>query len=271
MNTLQERRSHEIGSVTLYACQYDQRFSYHTYIPTSYRDNKNITYSLAVIIHGDERAAQKFRGVFKDFAEATNTIILAPLFPAGIIDPNDRDNYKFIKYHDIRFDHVLLAMIDEVAALYPIYKDRFLLHGFSGGGQFVHRFFYLHPERLLGVSIGAPGRLTYLDMTTSWYSGIKDFKEQFGKAINLHELTRVPVQMIVGKNDTDPIPRRMNDPLDANRYGHTRVERLQTLRDNFKEHSITVDYVEVPEVKHEPFKLLSPVKEFFTTILKERV
>jgi poly(3-hydroxybutyrate) depolymerase len=87
---------------------------------------------------------------------------LAPLFPSGIIDPSDEDNYKFIKYHDIRFDHVLLAMIDEVAIKYRVNKDRFLLHGFSGGGQFVHRFFYLHPKRLMGVSIGAPGRITYL-------------------------------------------------------------------------------------------------------------
>jgi hypothetical protein len=77
-------------------------------------------YSLAVIIHGNERAAQKFRGAFKDFAEATNTIILAPLFPGGIIDPHDVDNYKFIKFHDIRFDEVLLSMVEEIATKYRV-------------------------------------------------------------------------------------------------------------------------------------------------------
>jgi poly(3-hydroxybutyrate) depolymerase len=153
----------ERGSTSSYACQYDQRFSYYAYIPSSYDENLNIDYPLAVIVHGNERAAQKYRSVFKDFAEANQTIILAPLFPCGIIEPYDMDNYKFIKFHDIRFDYVLLAMVDELAEKYRIDHSQFLLHGFSGGGQFVHRFYYLHPDRLLGVSIGAPGRLTLLD------------------------------------------------------------------------------------------------------------
>lgn len=61
-----------------------------------------------------------------------------------------------------QFDHVLLAMVDEIAPL-PLAAGRFLMHGFSGGGHFAHRFFSLHPRRLLGASIGAPGMVTLLD------------------------------------------------------------------------------------------------------------
>jgi pimeloyl-ACP methyl ester carboxylesterase len=81
-------------------------------------------------------------------------------FPAGIGDPNDLHNYKFIDYQGILFDLVLLAMFEKVAARWHIRTDRFALHGFSGGGQFAHRFLLLHPDRLHGVSIGAPGRVT---------------------------------------------------------------------------------------------------------------
>ncbi|MEJ7757326.1 MAG: hypothetical protein WKF83_14410 [Nocardioidaceae bacterium] len=75
---------------------------------------------------------------------------MAPLFPAGIIEPDDIDNYKWLEYHGIRFDKILLAMVDEVAQKYHLDARRFLLHGFSGGGHFAHRFFYLHATRLQG-------------------------------------------------------------------------------------------------------------------------
>jgi predicted peptidase len=52
--------SNERGKVTLYACQYDQRFSYYTYIPKTYDQNQDTPSTLAVIVHGSERAAQSF-------------------------------------------------------------------------------------------------------------------------------------------------------------------------------------------------------------------
>jgi len=51
------------------------------------------------------------------------------LFPAGIIDPDDLHNFKFLEYRGIRFDLVLLAMIDEVNRRVPLETERFLLHG----------------------------------------------------------------------------------------------------------------------------------------------
>jgi len=78
--------------------------------------------------------------------------------PGRIGDPEDLHNFKFIQYQDIRFDQVLLDIVDEVGERFNLDTDRFCLHGFSGGGQFTHRFLYLHPDRLAAASIGAPGR-----------------------------------------------------------------------------------------------------------------
>src|SRR5690606_1815600 len=111
--------------------------------------------------------------------------------PAGIIDPHDLHNYKFIEYEGIRFDLALLSMVEEVSERYNVHSDRFYLHGFSGGGQFAHRFLYLHPERLAAVSIGAPGRITELDDSKKWWLGTGGMAERFGIEISIDAIREV--------------------------------------------------------------------------------
>ena len=264
---------YDYGATTFYACQYDQRFSYNAYIPNNYNEEDSSVYPLLVVIHGTNRPVEKYRDAFKDFAEVNNTIILVPVFPAGIVEPGDLSSYKFIKSHGIHYDAILLAMIDEMAIKYKIMKDKFLLYGFSGGGQFAHRFFYLHPERLLGVSIGAPGRITYLNPTEKWYVGTQDIEEQMGISINLDEMRKVPVQMVIG--DLDVETWEINDKRDPywmegfDVNGKTRVERLEALRNNFVEHGIVVQFDTVPEVGHKGLPLLPKVKAFFSKVLKD--
>jgi hypothetical protein len=267
-----ERIYFAYGPTTLYACQADQRFSYYAYVPKSYGEDSSQAYRLAVVVHGTERAAARYRDEFADFAEATNTIIVAPLFPAGITEPRELSSYKFVDFGGIRFDRILLAMIDEVCDTYGLTDKRFLLHGFSGGGHFVHRFYYLHPERLLGVSIGAPGFITYVDPNRPWYAGTADFEERFGMKVPLEAMRRVPVQMVIGGDDLETWEINMKDsPLwidGLDRFGQTRVERLRGLRDNYQSEGIEVRYDEVPGVAHEGFKILQPVKSFFTHVLE---
>ncbi|MFC0106314.1 hypothetical protein [Kibdelosporangium aridum] len=119
------------GSTPLFASQVDQRLHYCLHVPRELPDSPA---PLVVIQHGTGRTAQKYRTAMRDFAEEHKVVVLAPLFPAGLIDPDDVHNFKFIEYRGIRFDLMLLAIIDEVAARYPVAADRFYLHGFSGGG-----------------------------------------------------------------------------------------------------------------------------------------
>src|SRR5690625_4814131 len=87
-------------STILYACQYDQRFSYYAYIPSEYDDKKGL-YSLAVIMHGTLRLVESYRDAFIDFAEKTNTILLVPVFPAAIGSPDEVNSYKLIRHNEI--------------------------------------------------------------------------------------------------------------------------------------------------------------------------
>lgn len=261
----------ERKKTTHFACQYDPRFSYSLYIPENYSDNQKNLCSLSVIVHGSMRNAQQYRDAFIDYAEKTNSIILAPLFPGGITSPWESDSYKFVRVDGIHFDEILLAMIDEVAERFKVNSKKFLLHGFSGGGQFSHRFYYLHPNRLLGVSIGAPGNVTLLDTSKPWYIGIGGLEENQQTNVSLSELRRVPVLLVIGKEDTETWMINDNSaPYWQDEFkntGNTRIERLQSLRESYEKNGILVQYEEIDGVSHEAFKVLPTVKNFFERVL----
>ncbi|MDI3341529.1 MAG: PHB depolymerase family esterase [Sphaerobacter sp.] len=265
-----------LGPTAFYACQFDQRFSFCLYVPTSYRADRTAPYPLVVIVHGTNRPAMEYRDRFAAFAERHECVVLAPLFPCGIYEPHEIHNYKFIAWHDIRFDQVLLAMVDEVAAVYHVDRARFLLHGFSGGGQFAHRFFYLHPERLRAVSIGAPGVVTLLDEERDWWVGVRNLEAVFGRSLDYAAMRQVAVQMVIGGDDVDnwDIIMTPDSPLwraywmpGANDAGQTRVERLAALRASFERAGIAVRYDVVPGVAHEGFKVIGAVQDFFGQVL----
>ncbi|MDB6168228.1 MAG: hydrolase [Verrucomicrobia bacterium] len=265
---------YEFGATSLFACQMDQRFSYCLYIPRAYDEDGTNDYPLVVLIHGTERGAQRYRDEFIEFAEQHQCIVLAPLFPCGILKPGELDNYKFIRYQTIRYDEILLSMVAEISARYRLNGARFLIHGFSGGGHFVHRFLYLHSERLAGASIGAPGLVTLLDPGKPWWVGTGNLRAEFGIEVDLAKIRKVPVQMVVGAADTetweitpdDKSPRWMPGINDA---GKTRIERLQALHRCFLGHGIGVRFDLVPNVGHEGWDpaLLARVKDFFASTL----
>ena len=256
------------GHTPFFACQFDPRFSYCLYVPRGYFEDETTTYPLAVIVHGTNRPASEYRAAFADFAETHGCIILAPLFPGGITAPWELNSYKWMKAGELRYDDVLLAMIDEAASRWRIQTAKFLLHGFSGGGHFAHRFFYLRPDRLLGVSIGAPGVVTLLDNDFDWWVGTRNLADHFGTTPDLEMMRRVPVLMLVGGDDTETweITITPESPLwmpGADRAGVNRQDRMRSLKASFEANGIPVRHVVVPGLAHEGFRLLDPVYEFF--------
>ncbi|MEU0071245.1 hypothetical protein ABZ027_17110 [Streptomyces sp. NPDC006332] len=55
----------------------------------------------------------------------------------------------------------------------------------------------------------------------------------------------------------------------ADAHGRTRLERLRALSADFERHGIPVRFDVVPGVAHAAMHILEPVKEFFTSILRE--
>ncbi|CAN7369925.1 alpha/beta hydrolase [Devosia sp. LjRoot3] len=263
-----------------FSLQKDSRFSYCLYVPPGYHRDEVKSARLVVAVHGTKRTAEGYRDAFASLAEETGCVVLAPLFPMGVYAPyseapEEQHNYKYLEYKGLRFDEILIAMVEEVRAALNKLEPQFLLFGFSGGGQFVHRFYYLHPDHLLGVSVGAPGSVTRIDPAVEWWPGTGGFGERFGKEIDLEALRRVPVHLVVGALDTETWnvgikPESWTWREGANDAGANRVERLAALRQNLELHGISVTLSTVEGVAHSGTRVLEPVFAFFRQCLVQK-
>lgn len=264
------------GATSLFAARDDQRVSYCLYVPLAYEEQGDDAFPLVVLMHGTHRNAQRYRDLFIDFAEQHRCIVIAPLFPAGIEQPGELSNYKLLKFREMRFDLLLLGIVDEVAERYRVEKERFCLFGFSGGAHFAHRFYFAHPRRLTAVSICAPGVVTLLDFDKPWWTGVSDMSEYLGTQPDLAGMRDVRVQTVVGDADLETweITIAEASPFwrpGINDSGRTRIERICALADSLSRSGIQVRRDVVPGVAHDGFQLLEPVKCFFGEVLRHRL
>lgn len=230
---------------------------------------------LVVAMHGTGRGFVGYRDAFAEFGRWNNCIILAPLFPIGVLGDDNRDGFKYMREGGIRYDHVLLAMVEEVAQRYGLNFERFGLFGYSGGGHFTHRFLMLQPQRLWAAAIGAPGSVTLLDPTRDWWVGTRNMAELFGTAPDVEAMRQVPVQMIVGAADLETweITHKeggRNWMPDANHAGATRPERLASLRKSFEEAGIAVRFDLVANMAHDGLRAVPRVQDFFADVLARK-
>ena len=246
----------------IWHCQTDPRFSFHAYVPESVYDDDETPFRTAVFVHGTGRAYWRYLEYFRAFADKNRFALIMPIFPAGLIDPKDYNSYKVINYKGLRYDQILLSMLDQYHEMFPkVDVSRFFLAGHSGGGQFTLRFFYLHPERLLGASIGAPGRPTYLDDTRDFFWGTRDFRKIFDKELDREAMEKVPVQMLIGELDTEFI--------NETPFGVNRFERISYLKKNFEENGIAVMKSVIPGMAHggrEDLRL-GAIQDFLESVL----
>ncbi|CEJ12014.1 hypothetical protein BN1110_02309 [bacterium YEK0313] len=264
--------SYDFGRTTFYASQMDPRFSYCAYVPIDYAEEGEEEHPLVVVVHGTLRDAAGCRDGFAAFAEAHRCIVLAPLFPAGITTPTDVNSYKLTVPGAIRYDLILLAMVDEMRQRYRIAGDRFALCGFSGGGHFSHRFLYLHPERLSAVSIGAPGLVTLLDLDYDYWVGVRNFETIWRKPLDIAAIRALPIQMVIGGDDTETweITIQPSNPawrIDWELAGRDRQQRMLALKASFQNFGIAVRHDIVPGVAHRYDGLMPAVQDFFGAAL----
>lgn len=254
-----------------HALRSDARVSYTLHAPAGFFAAPE-GYRLIVAVHGSGRGAAAYRDAFASFADRHRCVVLSPLFPTGIRGDGYADGYKNILEGDIRYDQLLLAMIADVEEAAGYSFGRFHLFGFSGGGQFAHRFFYLHPQRLASVSIGAPGIVTRLDNDRDWWFGTRDLQRVFGTSLSLEHMSRVAVQMVVGEDDVETlaVPARLKPLIDSlGPIGRNRVERLRLLKENFEAAGIEVRLDLVPGVAHDGLKVVPTVQDFLTSQVSE--
>jgi dienelactone hydrolase len=264
--------SYDIGKTAIYSAKVDPRFQYCLYVPTQIGPRTE----LVICIHGSSRTSfLEFRDGFAEFGRWNDCAILCPIFPMGPLGDDARSGYKYMREGDIRYDRVLLGIVEEVAKKYGRTWDDFAMFGFSGGGHFTHRFAILHPCKLWAACVGAPGSVSLLDQERDWWVGIRNLEETFGIAFDRAALARVPVQMLVGDADLEtweithqPGGRYWMEG--ANDAGRTRPERLRALQKSFEAAGVTVRFDLVPGVSHSRMLMIDRAQDFLADILKRR-
>jgi predicted esterase len=193
------------------------------------------------------------------------------MFPMNMGDDNPDEQYKYVYTEKIRFDLVILDLIEEFSRLVGTSFAPIILHGYSGGGQFVHRFLYLHAHRLAAASIGAPGYVTLPDDTLPYPTGLGGLEALTGTAPDVQAIARIPLHLYVGAEDNDEIDVYSLDELGLTQaaydaYGHNRIQRLESLRDAYQALGAQVTYDLVPDMGHVT-KSVEPACRFFEQVL----
>lgn len=259
---------HKLWASALFACKADPRFSYCHYVPPSFDEDPD-GHRLVVAVHGSGRGAMAYRDAFAAYARYNRCVVLAPLFPVGVFGDDHADGYKYIAERDVRYDRILLAIIEEFGQALGVSFDTFDLFGFSGGGHFAHRFLYLWPERLSSVAIGAPGGITRIDDTRDFWLGTRNFEALFGKPLDLAAIRRPPVQLVVGACDVEAFtypPSFAAFIKNAGDIGRNRLERNALLFENYKAHGLNVRQTIVPKIAHDGLKVVDAVADFFASV-----
>ena len=257
---------YDLGATTVYAASADPRFHYCLYVPPGYQAGASPA-EILVVVHGSPRTFMDFRDQFADFAEAQQVVVICPLFPVGLGDDAKGDDYKYLSQGGIRYDEVLLGIVEDVRRRYALAAPRFGLFGFSGGAQFANRFLLLQPQHLWAASLGAPGSVTLVDDSQDWWVGTRDIAACFGRPLDRAALRQVPVQLLVGAEDLDgrEITHREGGRFwmpGANQAGASRPERLETLRRSLVAAGLAVTHEVIAGAGHDAAPAIRHAKPY---------
>ena len=116
--------------------------------------------------------------------------------------------------------------------------------------------------------------VSLLNTELPWWTGVSDIEERFGRALDVDAMRSVPVQMVVGAEDTQTweitIPEGSSWWMPgANDAGANRIERLRSLQQSFEASGIAVQFDVVPGTDHNGWAVLPPGKRFFSDCLSK--
>lgn len=262
------------GATTICAARADQRFSYTLYVPTTVAVGPDTR--IIVSVHGTGRMQALYRDLFAGFCEAHNCIVIAPLFPANVLQDGELNGYKYIQEGPIRYDWIIMDIIAEVRERYGARADRVLMFGFSGGGHFTHRFTLLHPDRILAASVGAPGSVTLLDFDRPWWVGLADAETRFGLTIDRSAFVGLPIHFVVGAEDLETweityVEGDKRYMPGANDAGANRPERIQSLARSFERAGAETRVDVAPGASHDVTRIIDRTLAFFAEVLSGTV
>lgn len=211
MNSASER-------IKMHQLVHNSAIRYFLYTPAQLKPNARVLVS----VHGISRNARNNALYFADYAERYGVVVVAPLF-----DKKNYPGYQRLGLKGNRADLALNEILEAVAKHTQANIQKIYLFGYSGGGQFVHRYAMAYPHKVRAMAIGAAGWYTFPDPRQRFPYGIAPHKKLPNLTFNAQYFLRIPAYVLVGEEDiVRDSSFRASDALDQ-QQGHNRFERGQ--------------------------------------------
>ncbi len=170
-----------------------QPLEYFAYIPQQPQHNR-----VLITIHGISRNAKEHVQGFIPQAEHFGVIIIAPFFPkASFPRYQQLGNNVQEGRADLAFDHMLQDAGNWLqTSCFPLN-----IFGFSGGGQFSHRYAMFYPHKLSRMVFAAPGWYTFPDPDQHYPYGLRSSKDWPKLRFEPDPFLQIPTLVLVGEED----------------------------------------------------------------------
>lgn len=200
-----------------------------TYVPEGI-DRANAP--IAIIMHGANRDADRYRDQWKDHAERGGFIVIAPTFAASEFEGSRAYNMGGIfaetgepRSRELWSFSAIEPLFDDVVARLGGNQTHYTLYGHSAGSQFVHRFLFFMPEARVKRYLAAnAGWYTFPDLEIAFPFGLE------GTPVGEERLRAAlakDVVLLLGDRDTDPDHSSLNRSRGAMQQGRHRFARGQ--------------------------------------------
>lgn len=158
---------------------------------------------------------------FAPEAEARGAVLVAPLMRRAVFGQYQQivDPKSGIRADEALFD--ILAAVGAETGLASLPVDIF---GFSGGGQFAHRFAMIHPHAVRACVVVAPGWFSFPDPRRAYPQGLAGLPTG-DRPFDEAAVRAIPMHVVVGEHDTHRDASLRSSPALDRRQGHTRLER----------------------------------------------
>jgi len=203
-------------------CQQWPGANYFVALPDTVNENTPVL----VTVHGISCNARKHVRTFSRYCNRLGWAVVAPLFSPNIF-PKYQQLGVARKGGGPRSDFALNAVLNEVTLATSIRTDRIFMFGYSGGGQFVHRYAMAHPERVRSAVLGASGWYTFPDPDTRYPRGLGADSRLGGFGLSAEKVLRIPMAVIVGSKDRERDDALNKSPRIDRQQGLTRSARGQ--------------------------------------------
>lgn len=205
-----------------------------------------------VAVHGIQREAAQMAQLLVSAAEATGRTVILPHF--------DRRPWRWFQRAacPARADWALIRLLTALQVEGMVAEGPCDLSGYSGGGQFAHRFAWLYPHLVRRLCATAPGWWTFADPNAAYPYGVQAESSPFAAYLNanLRAFLNREIVVRVGALDTQRDGKLRVSPELDRQQGLNRVERaerwVQHIQDLRTVHNVSIpaDFRILPNCTH---------------------